>query len=104
MTIAFIQLHAREKDVATLSVCIRVKKPMAQKKVTPSRISRLKAAKNWSKPGQIRSKLAGIEKSSLTSSTNFFKKNRPTFLIMVCIDRQKYFTFIVPPFSPQSRT
>jgi hypothetical protein len=32
MIIVFIQLHIREKDVATLSVCIRVKKNDGPKK------------------------------------------------------------------------
>jgi hypothetical protein len=66
----------QEKDVATLSVCIRVKKPMAQKK-SPLHESAgfyrkpVKYGKNWSKPGQIRSKPAGIEKLDLTGSTSF---------------------------------
>jgi hypothetical protein len=51
MTIAFIQLHAREKDVATLSVCIRVKKPMAQKKSHPFTNQPVESGKKLVKTG-----------------------------------------------------
>jgi hypothetical protein len=87
MTIVFIQLQTREKDVATLSVCIRVKKPMAQKNHPFMNLpvfteNRSKPVKNRSKPGEIRSVLknrlkpAGIEKPGLIGSIGFCRSSK----------------------------